>query len=66
MRYKPKEDNNHAFLFNTTATLSGILSAGAFTASTAGFEDNYYDFHSRGGIASFRWRGCRISEFWSL
>ncbi|MCC5013736.1 MULTISPECIES: hypothetical protein [unclassified Legionella] len=33
MRYKPKEDNNHAFLFNTTATLSGILSAGAFTAA---------------------------------
>ena len=32
-KYEPREDNNHAFLFNTTATLSGILSAGAFTAA---------------------------------
>ncbi|STX37528.1 hypothetical protein [Legionella feeleii] len=32
-KYEPGEDNNHSFLFNTTATLSGILSAGAFTAT---------------------------------
>lgn len=32
-KYEPGEDNNHAFLFNTTATLSGILSAGAFTVT---------------------------------